>query len=284
MKKVLVIPNTKLDGALKSCVEVKTILEANDIEVLLPADVLRALNIRKPHCLKLEDLLLQCDLVIAIGGDGTIFHCAYDAMIADKPILGINSGRLGFLSQMESYDLSPLNRFLKGEYTVENRMVLRVEILGNGSKGNYYAINDVVLSRFHLGRIIDIELQCNEKFVSLYRADGLIFSTPTGSTAYSLSAGGPIVDPQLQSITVTPICPHSLYNRSMVFNYENVLTAFLQPRDPKDKLFASIDGFAVDLDSIESVKVDTAPFRSKHICLGQRSFFQTINEKLKYRG
>ena len=284
MKNILVIPNIKLDGALECALRVQTILEAHNIEVMMPPETIRALDIVPDANLKTVDLLNQCDMVIAIGGDGTIFHCAYDAMKANKPILGINSGRLGFLSQMESNDLQPLERLFTGDFMIEHRMVLRVIIHSKNQQFMHYAINDVVLSRYHLGRIIDLEVFCDDQFVSLYRADGLIFSTPTGSTAYSLSAGGPIIDPSVQTIAMTPICPHSLYNRSIVFGSDKLLTAKLKPKSSQDRLSVSIDGLGTKYHAIESVGVDQSPYKSQFVCLGHRSFYQTINEKLKYRG
>ena len=284
MKKILVVPNTNLNGALECALRVQAILEARQIEVMMPPETLHALGIVSDSNLKTDELLNQCDMVIAIGGDGTIFHCAYDALKANKPILGINSGRLGFLSQMESNDLQPLERLFSGDYKIEHRMVLRVSIHSKNQQYMHYAINDVVLSRYHLGRIIDLEVRCDDQFVSLYRADGLIFSTPTGSTAYSLSAGGPIIDPSVQSIVMTPICPHSLYNRSIVFGSDKLLTAKLKPKNSQDRLSVSIDGLGTKYQAIESVGVDQSPYKSQFVCLGHRNFYQTINEKLKYRG
>lgn len=284
MKKILLLPNIKLNGALECALHVREILQSHRIEVTMLPKVSDGVKTEQTPSKIREHLIDQCDLVIAIGGDGTVFHCAYEAMKANKPILGINSGRLGFLSQLESADLEPLNKLIKGDYTIEHRMVLRVIIHANNQNYTHYAINDVVLSRYHLGRIIDLEVHCDDQFVSLYRADGLIFSTPTGSTAYSLSAGGPIIDPNVQSIIMTPICPHSLYNRSIVFGSDKLLTARLKPRNEHDVLFVSIDGQGMSYEAIDSVFVDQAPYNSRFICLGHRSFYQTINEKLKYRG
>jgi NAD+ kinase len=284
MNKILVVPNINLDGALDCALRVQSILKAHQIEVLMPSETIRALGIVLDTACETNDLFNQCDMVIAIGGDGTIFHCAYDAMKANKPILGINSGHLGFLSQMESSDLQPLENLFTGDFQIEHRMVLRVNIHTKNQQFLHYAINDVVLSRYHLGRIIDLEVYCDDHFVSLYRADGLIFSTPTGSTAYSLSAGGPIIDPLVQSIVMTPICPHSLYNRSIVFGSDKLLTAKLKPKNSQDRLSVSIDGLGTKYHVIESVVVDQSPYKSQFVCLGHRNFYQTINEKLKYRG
>lgn len=230
-------------------------------------------------------LLSQCDLVIAIGGDGTIFHQAAVAMRYDKPILGINSGRLGFLSQLEANDLSPLAKLATGDYIIENRMVLRMTAYRQGGTVTSFAINDVEISRSHLGRTIDLDVRCGNDQVGEYRADGILFATPTGSTAYSLSAGGPIIDPTLESIIMTPICPHSLASRSIVFNSDKVLMVRPTMPDAETQLCAIVDGTPVEhMEGIEYVTVEKSEYVSRFLCFKDRSFYQTLNQKMKLRG
>ena len=165
-----------------------------------------------------------CDAVVAIGGDGTIFHAAADAMRFEKPVLGINAGRLGFLAQAEGDDLSPLDRFAAGDYEIERRLVLQAEVARAGKTEIFYAVNDAVITNPDFGLISEIEVRCGGESVGSYRGDGIIFATPTGSTAYSLSAGGPIADPDVDCMILTPLASHSLVSRSIVFAAQRVLT------------------------------------------------------------
>ena len=160
--------------------------------------------------------LQNCDLLIAIGGDGTIIHSAKHAVVFDKPILGINAGRLGFLAGLEQDELDYLQQLAACNYQIEERMML--EVVHHSEKGeiSYFALNDAVISKGALARVIDLDIYCMNRYVSSYRADGIIFSTPTGSTAYALSAGGPIVEPAIDAIGMTPISPHSLFDRTIL--------------------------------------------------------------------
>ena len=234
-----------------------------------------------------EKLMRRCDAIIVIGGDGSIFHMARKAMLFDKPILGINSGRLGFLSQLDSSDLSALSLLKSGEYDIENRMSLCVTAYGKeGLKVQQIAINDVIITRSNLGRTIDIDVSCDEDAIGEYRADGIIFSTPTGSTAYSLSAGGPIIDPSVDSINMTPICPHLLSSgRAIVFAPDRVLTVQPKMPDDKTKLCVIADGIPIpDLDGISHVVIEKSKYVSRFICFRDRGFYKTLNQKLKLRG
>lgn len=162
-----------------------------------------------------------CDILIAIGGDGTFIHAAHDAAKYDKEILGINAGNLGFLAGLEKHELHLLSNLTEGKYEIDRRMMFCAEHYINGVlTGKHYCLNDAVIARGVSMRMCDIDVVCNGKRTCIYHADGLIASTPTGSTAYSLSAGGPVVDPSIESIILTPICTHSLFSRSIIFRPE----------------------------------------------------------------
>ena len=285
MNKILLLPNLKLANAAACTKEAIIRLRDYGITPMLPEQDAELLGDTAVKTGRLDTLLAECDAAIAIGGDGTIFHKAGAAMVYDKPILGINSGRLGFLSQMESSDLSALERLKTGDYVIENRMVLRMTAFGIDTESTHYAINDVVISRTHLGRSIDIDVQCGNDQVGDYRADGIIFATPTGSTAYSLSAGGPIIDPSVETITMTPICPHSLSGRSIVFASDKKLMVKPKAPDPNTQLCVLVDGKAIeDMGDIHNVLIEKSQYVSRFICLKDRSFYQTLNHKLKSRG
>lgn len=185
-----------------------------------------------------KDCVRDCDILISIGGDGTIIHSASYAADYDKPVLGINAGRLGFLAGLEKEELHLLENLITGKYTIDNRMRLSVRYYENDElKNEFTCLNDVVLARGISLKLCEIVAKNNGKLIFDYLADGLIIATPTGSTAYSLSSGGPVVDTSIESLILTPICNHSLFSRSMIFkpdaeieltvnNYENSLPVF----------------------------------------------------------
>ena len=285
MDRVLLCPNLNLENA-PSCVK-------NTIARLKECDIIPMMAQHNAAYLGCEndvvtgsepELLEQCDAAIAIGGDGTMFHLARSLMDCDKPILGINSGRLGFLAQLEASDLSALSMLKTNEFDIENRMVLRFAAIGEDTEFVRYAINDVVISRSYLGRTIDIEVLCEDSPIGEYRADGIVFSTPTGSTAYSLSAGGPIMDPAVDAILMTPICPHLLSGRALVFSPNKTIIARPKLPDSNTQLCVAIDGVQENIDGIDHIVIEKSDKVSRFICFKDRSFYKTINQKLKLRG
>ena len=176
--------------------------------------------------LPIEEAVSRCDAVIAIGGDGSIIHAAKLAVTAQKPILGINAGRLAFMAGLEDNELSLLSRLIDGDYTLDKRLLLKTKIIDEDGivtdKG--YCVNDCLITNEEKQRMTAIDVALDGKKFNSYLCDGVLVSTPTGSTAYSLSAGGPIVDPELESILLTPLCPHSLVDRSLIFRPGAVIT------------------------------------------------------------
>lgn len=179
------------------------------------------------------------DAAVVIGGDGTVIRAAKYAVKHDVPILAINAGRLGYLTDLEIDDTDYLDRLISGEYVIENRMMLEACVESTGE--NYVFLNDAVVSKGVLSRIVDYSLKCNDNTEIAYRADGMIVSTPTGSTAYSLAAGGPMLNPCINSVLVTPICPHSLFSRTIMFDTTDKLTVSFSPFKDMD-VYLSIDG------------------------------------------
>ena len=285
MDRVLLCPNLDLATA-PQCVK-NTVLRLNEcgITAMLSDTDAAALGITEGVVTgSSEQLLDSCEAAVAIGGDGTMFHLARSLIERDIPILGINSGRLGFLSQLDAADLSALDKLKSNDFDIENRMVLRMTAVGENIRKVRYAINDVVLSRSHLGRTIDIEVKYEDYMVGDYRADGIIFSTPTGSTAYSLSAGGPIMDPAVDAIIMTPICPHLLAGRSLVFSPDKTITATPRLPDSKMHLSITVDGIQEDITGIDHLLIEKSEYISRFICFKDRSFYKTLNQKLKLRG
>ena len=175
--------------------------------------------------LPMDALYEEADAMIVLGGDGSILETARRASAADKPILGINLGRLGYMAELDLNELSYLSRLANDDYRIETRAMLRVELLSErGELRSFcHALNDATISNGSISRIIDMALSENGSPVTTYRADGLIVATPTGSTAYSMSAGGAIVDPAVPAFCVTPICPHSFAARPLIFSDTSTL-------------------------------------------------------------
>lgn len=230
---------------------------------------------------KFHELLPQCDFCIAIGGDGTIIHAAKHAVLEDKPVLGINLGRLGFLATLEMGELELLHKLLTGDYTVEERMMLSIVHRSGRGERIYRALNDAVLSKGALARMIDLNISCKGKGVGAYRADGAIFSTPTGSTAYSLSAGGPVIDPTIDCITLTPVAPHSPFGRTIIFNEQSVIS--VQPARPEQEIYLTVDGEqGIPIELGDEVLIQKSEIGVKLINLTGKLFYQVLNDKLLY--
>ncbi len=193
--------------------------------------------------LPLEDCVDRCDALIAIGGDGTILHAGKTAARHGKPILGINAGRLAFMAGLERGELDRLKDLLDGNYTLDKRMLLEVLLFDEkgGCLDRIDCMNDVVFTRAVNRNIIDVSVESNGRFVNEYRGDGVIFSTPTGSTAYALAAGGPVINPTIESILLTPICSHSFNRHSIVFRPDERMTVFASKSD-ETELCLSCDG------------------------------------------
>lgn len=230
-----------------------------------------------------EDLIKNCDIVIALGGDGTIIHVARYCALYGKPILGINFGRLGFIAGLEPDDIHSLKRLVTGDYTIDRRSVLQIEAKENGENHTYYAINDVVISRGSCSRIIDLDVFLNDTKISSYRADGLIFSTPTGSTAYGLSAGGPVIDPHISCICMVPVCPHTLFSRPVIFNDNSVLSVSCTEHEDNE-VYVTIDGHKnIELFDNDKVIIKSAPIYADLIKLNDKDFYCNLNDKLWQR-
>lgn len=218
--------------------------------------------------------------IIVLGGDGTILTVVRNMKDIQIPIIGINFGKLGFLTEIEEKDIDlTLERLLKDDYIIEKRMMLEVEI--NDHKSKYIALNDVVISRASDSRIIPMKIYANSDFIDEYRADGLIVSTPTGSTAYSLAAGGPIVDPDNQVMIITPICPHSLYNNRSVIINSSKSVEIIVPYTSDEKGVLTVDGqIFINLDMGKKIVIKKYHQYAHLIKLNGKNFFDVLRYKL----
>jgi len=218
------------------------------------------------------------DFIIAVGGDGTFLTAVQTALKWDIPLLGVNTGHIGFLIEVNLDQLPTICKRLKtGEYTIESRMTLDVVRKGEVLKT---ALNDVVISRAGYARLIAVKASVERELVARYMADGLIISTPTGSTGYSLSAGGPIVCPGVDCILLSPICPHSLQHRPVVADAAHVITVELDC-EPEQQVQLDVDGKMVcKLDTRELISIRKSDNKVKLFNFGTQSFFHRIRDKL----
>lgn len=229
-----------------------------------------------------EELPAHSDMIVALGGDGTLLAAARAVGSRGTPILGVNLGRLGFLTELRPSEIfSALERIWEGDYTIEERMVLKVAIPSRPGEPAFFALNDLVIDKGSFSRVIQMETFINGESLSTFSADGLIISTPTGSTAYSLSAGGPIINPQMEAIIITPICPHSLSVRPMVISREEIFEANVF--SDHNSAMLTVDGqVGYELCSGDLVRIERADYKIRLIHSRDQSFYQILREKLKW--
>mgnify|MGYP000128285470 FL=1 len=286
MKNIALITNYNIPEKLAAACRVADRIGDRAEHLLVPQTykdrILRSRMHRKRFLYLSQDkVYAEAELVIVLGGDGFMLEAARRAAPLGIPILGINMGRVGYMTELEMDELALLDRIFTGESYLDERAMLRVEICtpGGQEKFSAHALNDVVIANGSTARIVDLELYDREMLVDTYRADGLVISTPTGSTAYSLSAGGPIIDPKLSCFCVTPICPHSLSARPLIFPD----TAQLRVKNicTREKLLhLTVDGRATfDLFLGDVVTITRATLTAKLLRLKHEDFYYKIRMK-----
>jgi NAD+ kinase len=224
------------------------------------------------------------DLVIAIGGDGTLLSVARTAVPRGVPILGVNFGSLGFLTELQPDELfSGLETVLRGDYSIEERQTLRVRHLRAGRVRQEYALlNDAVLTKSALARMITINVRVDDEEVATYTSDGLIVSTPTGSTAYNLSAGGPILDPRMHAFVIAPICPHTMTYRPLVVPGDVSLDVRLLS-SAEEAVYLTLDGqIGFPFGTEDSLEIDHHPHPARLVRVAGRPFFEVLRRKLRW--
>ena len=264
--------------ALRMAVELSEWLRRRGVEVAVDEDALEA---SASADVSVYDPASSYDLIVVLGGDGTLMSVAR-AQEESVPILGVNLGTLGFLAEISRTELYPsLMEILAGRFETESRSLLEVELERDGGVVSYRALNDVVLTKSALARIIDLRIEVDERLVARYRSDGLILSTPTGSTAYNLSAGGPIAYPSLPVVILTPICPHTLSHRPLVIPDSSQIVVTLETRS--EEVFLTLDGqegMAMKYD--DRVRVRSSPRQIELVRSSGRSFYDNLRSKLRW--
>ena len=232
-----------------------------------------------PKIIKSADDFNKLDFLIALGGDGTILSAARAVSSRQTPIIGIHLGELGFLAEVTVDEMfNRLDQIINGNYFTQPRMVLKATLSRNGSAKTFYALNDFVIDRGKSQRIINLELYASDNFISSYKSDGLIISTPTGSTAYSLSAGGPIMMPKLSAIVITPLSPHTLSLRPIVLPDDQIIE--IRSMEEGEVAFA-VDGQVSDhFNSNTKVVINKSSYSINMISFPDSNYFQTLNQKM----
>lgn len=233
-----------------------------------------------------EGVISHSELVVCLGGDGTFLKVARKVYMKELPILGINLGNLGFLTEVDRNDIDlAIDQLFNNKYKIEERMMLEAAICRKGEAPVYdIALNDAVITRGAVSRIIHVKTYINDVFVDSFPGDGLIVSSPTGSTAYSLSAGGPIVDPDTDLLLITPICPHILYSRSFVTNANSVVRAVVN-EDFHHNAMVALDGQeGHEIRGGDIVEIRKSPYSIKLVRMNSRNFFNILRTKIYYRG
>jgi NAD+ kinase len=241
---------------------------------------LHALKVGRASLVSEEKLGTSCDMLISLGGDGTILRFARLLAKSKTPILGINLGKLGFLAEVSLNDMNDcLDEILRNEYAIETRMML--ESYGNGMKSRFTALNDIVVSKYGASRVMNIETYVNKEFLATFTGDGIIISTPTGSTAYALANGGPIVTPKNHSMTISPICPHTLTARPVIVPDDSVIE--LRVLSTVSGIQLTADGQQEkQLSSPARIIVQKAAFEARLVKRRTTSYYEVLRKKLHW--
>ncbi len=285
MKKVILTPNPYRDRNFQSVRTAVNVLRDCGIEtrICLPFEVDRTYDLPKDlRFSRLDREISTADAVICFGGDGTILHMAKAATRHGVPILGVNIGTMGFMAELESSEISMLSRLAQDDYTIDSRMMLDVTVHRDRDIIFHdICLNDVVITKGAVARIVHLSVKCNGVQAMECGGDGIIVSTPTGSTAYNLSAGGPIVEPDANSILVTPICAHDVASRGFVASENRIITISMTHNARRNAFLSADGGKAVRMNMGDVATIRRSDLATKLIRLKDRSFYDVINMKFK---
>lgn len=278
MKKIGIVVNLRKQEALNTALELIKLIEEQRADSMLCREAAVLLGISEEGY-SLQQMGERADLLLILGGDGTLLNIAKSACFYNLPILGINLGRLGFLTEVEVGSIrTAIKQLIDGDYIIEERTMLEASSSHNKSM-QYLSLNDIVISRGSLSRIISYNISINNIYLDSYMADGVIIATPTGSTAYSLSAGGPIVCPSIPGIVLTPVCPHTLYSRSLVINNSDKIDITLT--EIRGEAYMTVDGQkGIPLVIDETITICKSSMTTKLIKLKEQSFYRNLRTRL----
>lgn len=274
---IALFPNIQKKDSKEIAITIRQFFQQKGITIVAEeeeASIIGATPISKVDKSKIQFL-------ISMGGDGTILRLFHDYQHLNAPILGINLGHLGFMADVPVTDIYPsLQDLLDGKYIVEERLVLQGEC---DEKQHCFSVNDIVLHRGHNPRLVELAISVNGSYLNTFQADGIIVSTPNGSTAYSLAAGGPILSPPLEAVVITPICPHTISNRPIVLtSSQEIQIKYLSTYDP---LEVRSDGFPMhNLLTNQTLRITKSSKKFKLVNLLRRDYFSTLRSKLGWSG
>lgn len=276
--KTAIIPNLTRKNAYDVTVSLCHKLRELGITYMLDEELKGELSEVDADFLPFEKMIDECNIIIPVGGDGTILHAAKFG----KPVLGINAGRIAFMAGLEPSELDLLTHLKDGSYKTDKRMML-VATVNDGEKdiAREYCINDVVAARGEQIKMVEISVECDSRTINDYFTDGIIIATPTGSTAYNLSAGGPVVDPEIESILLTPVCTHSLFSRTLIFKPDVKL--LLRALSDEGMRVSCDGGDPIDLPYGGYITVSRAPMDAEFIRIKADAFHDILNNKLAQR-
>lgn len=283
MKRIGIIAKQNKPEAVAISRQLIQWLKPKGVEVYLEEVLGKAVNLNSQTTVKREEIPAHVEMIIVLGGDGTLLSVARLVGHHQVPILGVNLGGLGFLTEITLDELyQVLDRVLLGDFKADERVVLNTAVIRRGERlTEFMVLNDAVINKGALARIIDLETTINGEYLTTFKSDGLIISTPTGSTAYNLSAGGPIVYPSLHCIIITPICPHTLTNRPIMIPDDVVVRAILKSK--QQEVVLTLDGqqgFVLEFEDV--VEVKKAEGKILLIKSPYRHYFELLREKLKW--
>lgn len=283
LRTILLVTSLHKDPSLYYTREVSLILARAGCTILA-GEACRPLECRYLKIIDLNDReqYASADFVVVLGGDGTIIKAARRAAYLGVPVLSINLGRIGYLAELECDQIHMIPEILDGKCTLGERMMLDAQVMRDGKAISkiFTALNDIVVSNGTVSRLVEFEMTCDDCFVSGYRADGVIASTPTGSTAYSMSAGGAIVDPKLECICITPVCPHALGARPLIFDAASVIE-LTNISELNDSIYMTVDGREnIRLALGDTVRILKSPLTTKFIKVKHDTFYSVLHTKI----
>ena len=283
--KIVLTPNPYRDKQFRTVQQAKKILESCGVETVmcLPFDVDRDYEL--PKTMDFRDLhreIKNADMLVCFGGDGTILHASKIATAHGLPILGVNIGTMGFIAELEAGELELLRKLPTGDYTLEPRSMIDVTVTGaNGQKLLHEtALNDAVVTKGAIARVIQIGISCDGVDATAFSGDGVIVCTATGSTAYSLSAGGPVVEPTARNLIVSPICAHSVHANSYVLSPERTVTVQTEKTGYKPIFLSADGGRAFSLRNGDAVEIRRSKYETKLVRLSNKSFCDILQKKM----
>lgn len=289
MQEIALITNFNIYEKASCAMKVAEKLVSYGVRVLIPEvnkdRIFRMHKSRSEYLyLPLDEVYQRAEVILVLGGDGTLLDVARRAAPLGKPLLGINMGHLGFMTELEMNELSLIRQLFSGDFEIDERSMLSIRICtaSGNVKSESFALNDAVISNGSVARVVDLELYEGKSLVSAFRADGIIVATPTGSTAYSLSAGGALTDPHLPCLCVTPICPHSLTARPLVFRDDATLE--IKNICQREKmLFLTVDGrINYEIYRGDAVCVTRSSMKTRLIRLKKGGFYAKLQQKMNF--